>query len=251
MKIVKDIAELQSWRKALRTESLGFVPTMGALHAGHGDLIQRARRECSEVVVSIFINPTQFNDGADFAAYPVEMEADFDLCRRLGVDLVFMPNRDMVYPDDYRYRLTELDESLKWEGAHRPGHFDGVLTVVMKLFLLVGPQRAYFGEKDWQQLKLVEGMARAFFLPVEVVPCATVRDSNGLALSSRNTRLSEEGRSRAAAFHRILASADSAAAAEEALRAEGFETEYVVDCDRRRMGAVIFEGVRLIDNIAL
>ncbi|MCC5834321.1 MAG: pantoate--beta-alanine ligase [Opitutales bacterium] len=248
---MKDIQAMQSWRNKYCTESIGFVPTMGALHAGHGALVEQARRECDLVVVSIFVNPTQFNDGGDFAAYPVESERDLQLCRELGADAVFMPTRALMYPDDYRYRVTEEQEALQWEGAHRPGHFDGVLTVVLKLFLLVRPQKAYFGEKDWQQLQLVKGMVDAFFVPVEIVACPTVRDDNGLALSSRNARLSASGRQKAAAFYRHLITAAEPDAAADALRAEGFEVEYVADTEGRRMAAIHFEGVRLIDNVAL
>lgn len=251
MKIVGDIEGLQVWRRQFHDEVVGFVPTMGALHVGHAALIKRARSECGRVVVSIFINPTQFNDSGDLAAYPVETESDLNLCRELGVDLVFMPTRDLMYPDEYRYRISELRDSLKWEGEHRPGHFDGVLTVVMKLFLLVDPHKAYFGEKDWQQLELVAGMAKAFFLPVEVVACPTIRDENGLALSSRNARLNELDREKAAAFHRHLVSAIDADSAAGALRDEGFDVEYVVDSEGRRIAAIHFQGVRLIDNIAL
>lgn len=251
MELLKDIQAVQSWRNLHSTESIGFVPTMGALHAGHGALVEQARRECDQVVVSIFVNPTQFNDGGDFAAYPIETEADLQLCRELGADAVFMPTRALMYPDDYRYRVTEKQEALKLEGAHRPGHFDGVLTVVLKLFLLLRPQKAYFGEKDWQQLQLVKGMVEAFFLPVEMVACPTVRDVNGLALSSRNARLSASGREKAAAFHRHLIDSGDPEAAADALRAEGFEVEYVADSEGRRMAAIQFEGVRLIDNVAI
>ncbi len=251
MEILHTIGALQAWRERQAGVSIGFVPTMGALHAGHGALVERARQECDRVVVSIFVNPAQFNDGGDLEAYPVESESDLDRCRELGADAVFMPTRELMYPDDYRYRVSEQRDSLRWEGAHRPGHFDGVLTVVLKLFLLVRPQRAYFGEKDWQQLQLVKGMVDAFFLPVEMVACPTVRDANGLALSSRNARLSAQGRDRAVALNRHLLSGPSAEAAAELLRADGFEVEYVADSDGRRMAAIHLEGVRLIDNVPL
>lgn len=251
MRVLADLAELQSWRRDLGEARLGFIPTMGALHAGHRTLIERAREECDQVVVSIFVNPTQFNESGDFEAYPVETENDLEQCRMEGADAVFLPKRAMVYPDDFRYRVIENKASLKWEGTQRPGHFDGVLTVVMKLFQLVRPHRAYFGEKDWQQLQLVKGMCRAFFLDIDVVPCTTVRDENGLALSSRNARLSSEGRGRAALFPQILRSSPNAEDADQALRQAGFEVEYVADEDGRRLAAIQCEGVRLIDNIEL
>jgi pantoate--beta-alanine ligase len=156
-----------------------------------------------------------------------------------------------MYRDDYRYRMSEFDLSARLEGAQRPGHFDGVLTVVLKLLNLVRPDRAYFGEKDRQQLELVQGMARALFLPVEIVPCPTVRDTDGVALSSRNRRLSPAARERAAAFPRILrGSADAGSAATELAKA-GFGVDYVEDRGGIRLGAVRIEDVRLIDNVRL
>lgn len=230
--------------------SVGFVPTMGALHRGHEALLARARAENDRVVLSVFVNPSQFNDPADLARYPRTLEADVELARPY-VDAVFAPTPEEMYPDGYRYRVAEYERSLLREGAQRPGHFDGVLTVVLKLFNVVQPRRAYFGEKDWQQLQLVRGMVEALLLPIEIVPCATVRDPDGLALSSRNRRLSPAARAKAEAFPRVLRMAPSAAAAAAALRGKGFEVDYVEDDDGVRLGAVRLEGVRLIDNVRL
>ena len=246
---------IPQWRDLRRSpewqhRTVGFVPTMGALHEGHVALLQRARAENERVVMSIFVNPTQFNDPADLARYPRTLDADVALAAPY-VDAVFAPSPEAFYPDDYRYRVTETELSLRREGVQRPGHFDGVLTVVLKLFNVVEPHRAYFGEKDWQQLQLVRGMVEAFMLPVEIVPCATVRDADGLALSSRNRRLSAAARRQAAEFPRVLQSAPDAAAAAEALRAKHFEVDYVVDTEGVRLGAVRLEGVRLIDNTRL
>lgn len=252
MKRLNDVDALQTWRKSLPSgETVGFVPTMGALHPGHRSLMERARRECDRVVVSIFVNPTQFNDPEDCAKYPQPLDQDLAICDALGVDAAFTPLRDSLYPDDYRYRVTEGEASRILEGAFRPGHFDGVLTVVLKLFNLVRADRAYFGEKDWQQLQLVQGMSRAFFLDTEVIPCSTVREPDGLAMSSRNVRLSPEGRAKAAAFPRILRTTATPQGASEALTAEGFKVEYVEDHNGRRLAAIVHEGVRLIDNIPL
>ena len=245
--------QLEEWR-ALRAapewtgRTVGFVPTMGALHAGHVALLARARAENERVVLSIFVNPTQFEDPLDLDRYPRMLEADVARARPF-VDAVLAPTAEALYPDDYRYRLTEYSHSLRQEGAHRPGHFEGVLTVVLKLLHLVRPRRAYFGEKDWQQLQLVRGMVEALFLPVEIVGCPTVRDADGLALSSRNRRLSAAARAQAAMFPRLLRSADDAAEAAAQLRAAGFEVDYVDDCEGVRVGAVRLEGVRLIDNV--
>ncbi len=244
---------LQEWRVArgeLTGRSVGFVPTMGALHAGHRALLARARAENDVVVLSIFVNPTQFNDPTDLARYPRTLEADQALAAGL-VDHVIVPAAEELYPDKYTYRVTEEMLSRRLEGAHRPGHFDGVLTVVLKLFNLVQPTRAYFGEKDWQQLRLVERMARALFLPVEIIACPTERDIDGLALSSRNRRLSPTARTQATQFPRILHSATSPAAAANALVTAGFEVDYVEEQEGVRLGAIRIEGVRLIDNVRL
>jgi pantoate--beta-alanine ligase len=246
---------LAEWRRVRGSAGyagcrVGFVPTMGALHQGHRALLERARAENDRVVLSIYVNPTQFNDPADLARYPRTLEADLELARGL-VDDVLAPAADEMYPDGYRYRVTEDAFSRELEGAHRPGHFDGVLTVVLKLLNLVRPDRAYFGEKDWQQLRLVQGMADALFLPCEIVACPTVRETDGLALSSRNRRLSHAGRTRAAQFPAVLRSAPDSHAARRALRAAGFEVDYVEDRAGLRLAAVHLEGVRLIDNVRL
>jgi pantoate--beta-alanine ligase len=246
---------LGEWRKVRASmdaqgRSVGFVPTMGALHAGHRSLLERARAENDAVVLSIFVNPSQFDDPSDLDGYPRTLDADLGLAGGLA-DHVLVPDPAEVYADAYRYRVSEHGMSTRLEGAHRPGHFDGVLTVVLKLLNLVRPHRAYFGEKDRQQLDLIQGMARAFFLPVEIVPCPTVRDPDGVALSSRNRRLSPAARARAAAFPRILRASPDAARAAAELGGAGFGVDYVEDQGGVRLGAVRIEGVRLIDNVRL
>lgn len=189
----------QELRNALdsKTGSVGFVPTMGALHIGHRTLIDAARRENDTVVVSIFVNPTQFLPGEDLSKYPRREEADFKICELSGVDVLFYPDVSTMYGRD-EVRITAPDvRGYILEGASRPGHFDGVLTVVMKLFNLVRPTRAYFGKKDAQQLALITQMVRNFFMDVEIVPMDTVRENDGLALSSRNVYLSSEERQEA------------------------------------------------------
>jgi pantoate--beta-alanine ligase len=251
-KVVTRLADWRRERDALAKAGLtvGFVPTMGALHSGHVSLLERARAENDRVVMSIFVNTTQFDDPADLGRYPRTLEADLALAGD-NVDLVLVPDPAEMYADQYRYRVSEHAQSAVMEGAHRPGHFDGVLTVVLKLLNLVRPDRAYFGEKDRQQLDLVQGMARALFLPVEIIPCPTVRDADGVALSSRNRRLSPGARARAAAFPRILReSADAAAAARE-LEQSGFGVDYVEDHGGVRLAAVRLDEVRLIDNVRL
>ena len=231
--------------------SLGYVPTMGALHEGHLSLVERSRTENDRTLVSIFVNPTQFDDPADLDAYPRTLERDLALLDVAGVDFVLLPRAEEMYCDGFRYRVSETELSTTLEGVHRPGHFDGVLTVVLKLLHIAAAERAYFGEKDWQQLSLVRGMADAFFLPTTIVACQTVRESSGLALSSRNARLTAPDRARAATLHRVLASAATTNDAIDQLTDAGFAVDYVADRDGRRLAAVRLAGVRLIDSVPL
>lgn len=252
MKVVEGVADLLEHRQSRGAGDTGFVPTLGALHEGHLSLVRRAKAENARAWVSIFVNPTQFNDSGDLERYPRTMEQDLALLRSAGCDLVFVPRADEIYRDGYRYRVTENELSLALEGASRPGHFDGVLTVVLKLLLLTRAERAYFGEKDFQQLQLVEGLVHAFFLDTRIVRCPTVREPDGLAMSSRNRLLTPAERAQAPALFRVLE--DSVAGhrppedAAEALAREGFHVDYVADRDGRRLAAVRLGRVRLIDN---
>jgi pantoate--beta-alanine ligase len=197
---------------------VGLVPTMGALHAGHTSLLARARAECDVVAVSIFVNPLQFGDPEDIAHYPRTLEGDLAVCTESGADLVFVPTVPEMYPswpDAPSTTVSVRGVSEKWEGASRPGHFDGVATVVAKLFTIAGPCRAYFGLKDFQQLAVVRRMARELSLPVEVVGCPIVREADGLALSSRNVRLSPAEREAATVLARALEAGRAALAGGE------------------------------------
>jgi pantoate--beta-alanine ligase len=245
-----------SWQRERLAQSragltLGFVPTMGALHEGHLSLVRRSRAENDRTLVSIFVNPTQFDDPSDLVRYPRVLEDDLAKLRGEGTEFVLVPRERDLYRDDFRYRVSEVVWSKVLEGAHRPGHFDGVLTVVLKLLMIASAERAYFGEKDWQQLTLVRGMADAFFLPTTIVGCATVREPDGLALSSRNCRLHSSDREKASQFYRALSTAPTPDVACSALRAAGFVVDYVEDHDGRRLGAVRLGDVRLIDNVPL
>jgi pantoate--beta-alanine ligase len=250
MKVIESIAAWRGMRKEFPPGSVGFVPTMGALHEGHAALLRRAYDDCEISVLSIFVNPTQFNDPQDLAKYPRMLDQDLEIARGEGVDFVFLPDAPSMYQEGYRYQVTENVLSRELCGAHRPGHFDGVLSVVLKLFQLVKPDRAYFGEKDYQQLELVRGMADAFFLDLEIVAVPTVREADGLAMSSRNARLSPAERTRAPAFPKVLRASPTAAEAAQQLAAFGFDVDYVEDRPGRRFGAVKLGGVRLIDNIS-
>jgi pantoate--beta-alanine ligase len=252
-KVYEDVAE---WRRARADrvaagETLGFVPTMGALHAGHVSLVRRSLAENQATLVSIFVNPTQFDNADDLATYPRTLEDDLRLLEREGATFLLLPRGHDLYPDGYRYWVHEDKASRLLEGAHRPGHFDGVLTVVLKLLLLASANRAYFGEKDWQQLALVRGMAEAFFLPTAIVGCPTVREDDGLALSSRNRRLGADQRRLAPRLRQALSASATPDEARQALVAEGFDVDYVEDWDGRRLAAIRLGAVRLIDNVPL
>lgn len=197
-----------AWRHA--GDDIGFVPTMGALHAGHDSLVARARKENRRVIASVFVNPAQFGPQEDFNAYPRSFEADRSRLEDLGVDAIFHPSVDQIYPAAFKTRVDPGPLAELLEGKSRPGHFAGVLTVVLKLFNLTQPKRAYFGQKDFQQIVLVRQLVRDFNLPIRIVACPTIRESDGLAMSSRNTYLSPAQRAVAPAVSRALAAAADA-----------------------------------------
>jgi len=249
-RIVAHVSEWRALRASARAAGpLGFVPTMGALHPGHASLFAAARARGDQVLASVFVNPTQFDDRSDFERYPRTWERDCALMDAAGVDWVFAPSFAEMYPQGTHYTVAEDDFSRQLCGAHRPGHFTGVLTVVLKLLQIADADRAYFGEKDFQQLELIRGMASAFFLRAEIVGCPIVREPDGLAMSSRNARLTPEDRRRAPRFAAILAQAATPAAARAALAEAGFEVDYVEERGGRRFGAVRLGSVRLIDNV--
>lgn len=247
--VIKNISEFQKYRASL-SGSVGFVPTMGALHAGHARLMQHSVSENNHTVLSIFVNPTQFNDPKDLEKYPRTFEADLEVARQNNVDAIFYPDFAEMYPDNYAYSVTEKSFSKILCGAARPGHFDGVLTVVMKLFNIVRPTKAYFGEKDFQQLQLIQDMVTAFFMPIEIRPIQTLREKSGLAMSSRNVRLSDEGRLKAATIYKAISESESTDQAKQNLTDHGFQVDYLEDVKNRRYVAAFLEGVRLIDNVA-
>lgn len=224
---METITNSEELRRALGSRDrsgIGFVPTMGALHAGHRSLVERARRECATVVVSVFVNPTQFNDKTDLKNYPRTPEADLRLLEEVGADYVFMPSVEEVYPepDTRTFDFGMIDKVM--EGATRPGHFNGVAQVVSRLFAIVEPAKAYFGEKDFQQIAVIKAMVRQLALPVEIVECPIVRGEDGLALSSRNTLLDAAHRKAAPHIYEVL----SQCAAKAAEMSPAQLTEWVV-----------------------
>ncbi|MGJ8664097.1 MAG: pantoate--beta-alanine ligase [Marinicella sp.] len=238
---------LQEYRAGINS-SIGLVPTMGALHAGHLTLIEASKANNERTIVSIFVNPTQFNQSNDLAQYPNTLAQDIASLEELAVDAVFLPTFETMYPDGYSYQVTEKDLSQQYCGAHRPGHFDGVLSVVMKLLNLVQADHAYFGEKDYQQLSLIKGMVAAFFIPTKIIPCAIVRETDGLAMSSRNIRLTPIQRKIAPMLYQILSDDSSLTEKREQLETLGFDVDYLSILDNRLLAAATLGDIRLIDN---
>jgi pantoate--beta-alanine ligase len=204
--VMKTVAELRdqtsSWRE--NWKSIGLVPTMGALHDGHMTLIKRAKVSCERVIVTIFVNPKQFNRPEDLAKYPRTLAEDIEMCSNAGADIVFTPDESEIYPAGFSTKVSVSDITQKWEGEFRPGHFDGVATVVAKLLLMAMSDQAFFGEKDYQQLLLIQHMARDLNIPTEIIGCPTYREEDGLAFASRNRLLSAEQRKQAPAIYKVM-----------------------------------------------
>lgn len=251
MNIVSNLREWQDIRKKLNHQSIGFVPTMGNLHDGHLSLCQRAAEENDITVVSIFVNQMQFNNQSDFDLYPRTVEADQALLEKQNIDYLILPTATEIYHDDYEIMVSEKNISQALEGEYRPGHFDGMLTIVLKLLNLVQPTRSYFGEKDYQQLLLIKKMVSALFLSTAIIACPTLRAADGLALSSRNSRLSSAQRELAVHFPTLLSSQLNTAEIADKLTELGFNVDYITEKWQRRLGAVWLGEVRLIDNTPL
>jgi pantoate--beta-alanine ligase len=250
VKTVRSIAEVRAELSG-RTGSIGLVPTMGALHAGHRALIEAARSECDTVVVSLFVNPAQFDEGADLDAYPRDEQRDAAIGAGAGADLLFAPAPGEVYPPGFQTWVDVEKLSRGLEGTYRPGHFRGVATICLKLFNIVRPQLAYFGQKDAQQVAVIRRMVSDLNLDLTVRSVATVRDPDGLAISSRNVRLSAAERAAALALPRALATRDPAAA-RAALDGLAIDYVEVADFDPPVLAAAVHVGsTRLIDNVIL
>lgn len=273
MRVLRTVRELREWRRQGR--DVGLVPTMGALHAGHAALAERAARESERAIASIFVNPTQFGPREDYRSYPRTLDADLALLERAGCVAAFVPSVEEMYPPGDDTRIVPGDIASRLEGAARPGHFAGVCTVVAKLFGMVGPTRAYFGQKDFQQLRVIQTMGHGLAMDVGIVPCPIVRAEDGLALSSRNAYLSKEERAVAPLLSRgLLAARDAHRKGErdperlrtivEAIASGAGRLEYVSvadpltlrEIDGRADRAVISLAARvgparLIDNVLL
>ncbi|PIU00435.1 MAG: pantoate--beta-alanine ligase [Bdellovibrionales bacterium CG10_big_fil_rev_8_21_14_0_10_45_34] len=252
------IVDLKEWREIRSRhlelgDSVGFVPTMGALHDGHRSLIEKSLEENDRTVVSIFVNPTQFNDPSDFEKYPRTLDADHKLLSLWGANFLIAPKPEEMYPNGYEVLVEETQDSRILCGQFRPGHFSGVLTVVNKLLNLVQPTRAYFGEKDFQQLYLIKKMAESFLLPLEICACPTVRETGGLAMSSRNQRLGKKGAESATRIYGLIkAFANGTATYNQTLSNLNEiceKIEYLEIRWSRVLVAAWIDEVRLIDNV--
>jgi pantoate--beta-alanine ligase len=251
MNIVTTLDDWLAIRKNLANRSIGFVHPMGNLHAGHMSLCQRAKHENYITVAAIFVNPAQFNETRDFDLYPRTLDNDIALLTEHNIDYLLLFDARMLYPDEYHVQVTETETSSVLEGQYRPGHFTGMLTIVLKFLNIVQPTRSYYGEKDYQQLLLIQKMAKALFLPIEIIACPTIRAQDSLALSSRNTRLTPKQRELAAQFPVLLQSVSCKQQVILKLQQLGFKVDYIEDKWQRRLGAVWLGDVRLIDNIPL
>ncbi len=277
MKIIRSPAAMTAWSERLRREgvTIGFVPTMGALHEGHRSLIREARLQCDALVVSIFVNPTQFGPHEDLAKYPRPISHDRAICRQEGVDVCFEPTAEAMYPEGFQTTVTVPAVARRWEGEVRPHHFAGVATVVTKLFGMVRPHRALFGQKDFQQSVLVQQLVKDLNLGVDIVVRPTVREQDGLAMSSRNTYLSPDERGRAVVLYKGLqagakvirtgekdARIIQSAMTQVILQESTITTDYLAVCDPRTLepvsfvtlravllGAIRVGSIRLIDNL--
>jgi pantoate--beta-alanine ligase len=261
MNVRRTVQEMRQARAAWRDAHVGLVPTMGAFHEGHLALMRTARQECEGVVVSLFVNPTQFGDPADLAAYPRDEGRDIEIARAAGVDELFAPSVGEMFPPGHATRIVPAGAALGLEGEYRPGHFSGVATVCLELFLIVAPRVAFFGQKDAQQVAVIEQMVRDLRVDLELRVVPTVRDADGLALSSRNARLSPDERARALAIPRALdaglaaarAGGDPVAAARAALG--DLQADYVAVAELSGHPtlaiAVRVGSTRLIDNVRL
>jgi pantoate--beta-alanine ligase len=262
MKVFRSVADLRRHLRPRPANAIvGFVPTMGALHAGHVALFELAKRECAVVVASVFVNPTQFNDPNDLAAYPRPERQDAEMAEAAGVDVLFLPAADDVYPPGHATSVVVAGAAAGFEGDHRPGHFNGVATVCVKLFSMVTPDRAYFGQKDAQQVAVIRQTVADLNLDLQIQVAPTVRDADGLALSSRNVRLSPAERQQALAIPRALRAAllahrrgaDPAAAARHALA--GLDVVYADVAHFSGQPTFVIAarvgGTRLIDNVPL
>ncbi len=251
MKIIRRISEFKQYRNNLKQQQVGFIPTMGALHAGHLSLIEQSVNNFQHTIVSIFVNPTQFDNPNDLHNYPNLLNEDLEQLNIAGVDCVLLPDFAEMYPDNYTFSVIEKELSQQYCGAHRAEHFDGVLTIVMKLLNLVRPDKAYFGEKDYQQLTLIRQMVGAFFMPIEIIAGATIREVDGLAMSSRNLNLTAVQRKIAPLLYKTIISGLSLEQMKKQLIDYGFQLDYLECLDGHLLVAAYLGNVRLIDNVKI
>ena len=277
MKIFKTKAELRQWRETVSNQSIGLVPTMGALHAGHLSLIKESQKECTNTVVSIFVNKLQFGPNEDFNNYPRLIEEDIKFLKNKNVDILFCPEQTEIYSNDLSFQINEMRIAKKLEGKTRPDFFGGVCMIVLKLFNIIQPHYAYFGEKDIQQLCIVQKMIKDLNFPIVLRPCPTIRETNGLAMSSRNQYLSDIEQDEAAILYQVLKKGGDLILEEtnnvdsilkimyQKIENKNIQIDYLEICDLLTfekitefknkpiviVAAIYYKQVRLIDNIIL
>ena len=275
MHIIRSIRALQVWRRKYENQTIGLVPTMGALHEGHLSLIRHARKDCSMVVVSIFVNPLQFGPAEDLSRYPRPVKSDERLCREAGVDLLFWPSSEELYSKGFQTSVKTNRLSLRWEGEARPTHFEGVTTVMTKLLCLICPDRTYFGQKDYQQWLVLKQLVKDLHIETKIIRCPTIRESGGLALSSRNRYLSAHQRTQAVSLSIALRQSVQVikqgelnvriiqnSMQKKLKEISRVQVEYLAVCDAKTLeplirikgqvvilGAIRIGNIRLIDNM--
>ena len=249
--VIDSVVKWKKIRNTISSSNIGFVATMGCLHEGHKELILESKKNHTTTVVSIFINPHQFNNNQDLVTYPQTLEEDLVFLNDLKVDYVITPDKKMIYPDNYKFQVIEKNISQTVEGKHRPGFFEGILTAVLKLLVITRPEVAYFGEKDFEQYELIKEMAKAFLLDCKIQKVKTRREPSGLAYSSRNKNLTHSEKELASNIYYYLKNEKNPDKIKVELKNLGIKVEYICDHNQRRYIAAHINKTRLIDNIAV
>ena len=252
MKIIKNLADFIKWRKQIKHEEIGLVHTMGNLHDGHISLIKQAQKKSDIIILTIFINPTQFDSRQDYINYPRTIEKDITIAKNNSVDVLFLPKENEIYPDQYTYQINTTTEISKiMEGKSRPGHFSGMMSVVLKVLILCRATRSYYSEKDYQQLELIKQLSNSFLIQTKIISCPIIRLPSGLPLSSRNNRLSKKQLAIAEYSAQKCRESIEINQLIKLLESQNIKVDYIQDINNRRFTALYIGEVRLIDNFTL
>jgi pantoate--beta-alanine ligase len=252
MKIIRSLTDFLKWRKQITHKEIGLVHTMGNLHDGHISLIKKAKEKNDIIILTIFTNPTQFNNRQDYINYPRTIEQDTNIAKKHNIDIIFLPEEKTIYPDKYSYQINTTTEISKiMEGKSRPGHFSGMMTVVLKVLIICQATRSYYSEKDYQQLELIKKLAESFLIQTEIISCPIIRLPSGLPLSSRNNRLSKKQFAMAEYTARKCRESVETSKLKLLLESQNIKVDYIKDINNRRFTALYIGEVRLIDNFPL